>query len=138
MRAAVFYDRAKGERDELIQMIEKAKLAIQVRDNRIASLELQVATEQNRYDTLHNAYNEALQDRADLEAILATQQAHHEDQAARLSKFEFSRIRNKRRSNGKRSGEPVLDARGSPSEMASGASVLAHGEPMLGQSPEGC
>src|SRR5215472_18658249 len=96
MRAAMFYDRAKQERDEMMRLLEQSKMALQVRDHQIASLELQVATERNRYDALQASYNEAVQDKADLEAILSTQQAHHEDQASRLARFEFSRLKRKR------------------------------------------
>jgi len=136
MRAAMFYDRAKQERDEMLRLLEQSKMALQVRDHQIASLELQVATERNRYDALQASYNEAVQDKADLEAILSTQQAHHEDQASRLARFEFSRLKRKR--NGKRNGDAMSDASGSTVEVDI-ASVLASGTagPVLGPQSEG-
>jgi hypothetical protein len=138
MRAAMFYDRAKQEREDLLHLLEQSKVALQIRDNQIAELQLAVATERNRFDSLQNSYNEALQDKADLEAILSTQQAHHEDQAARLARFEFSRLRRKR--NGKRNGpsDTVSDASGSEAALAELSSVVARrsAEPLLGQSGE--
>ena len=137
MRAAVFYDRAKQERDDLIHLLEQSKMALEVRDHQIADLRLQVATLNNRLDSMQNAYNEKAQDCADLEAILSTQQAHHEDQAARLARFEFSRLRRKR--NGKhKPSDAVSDASGSEAALAELSSVVARrsAEPLLGQSGE--
>lgn len=136
MRAAMFYDKAKQERDEFVRLLEQAKVACQVKDNQIARLEMEIATERNRYDSLQHSYNEALQDRADLEAILSTQRDHHEDQAARLAKFEFSRLRARKRN--KRNGESVPDNAGSEAALADLASVVASGtaKPVLGQQSE--
>lgn len=133
VRAAMAYESAKAEREEFIRLLEQAKVAIQVRDNQIETLRGDLAVERTRYDSLQHSYNEALQDRADLEAILATQQAHHEDQAARLAKFEFSRLRRKRNGN-KRNGpsDSVPDDAGSAVEVAIGEVVLAHRKEMLG------
>lgn len=140
LRAAVFYDRVKQERDDLLLKLEQARYACDVKDNQIRTLELSAATEQNRYDALHNAYNEALQDRADLEAILTTQQAHHEDQAARLAKFEFSRLRRNKSRKRNGNGESVPDASGSEAVLADIGSVLASrsADKVLGQQTEAC
>jgi hypothetical protein len=138
MRAAMFYDRAKQERDELLNLLEQSKIALQIKDNQIAELQLALATERNRVDSMQNAYNEKAQDCADLEAILSTQQAHHEDQAARLARFEFSRLRRKR--NGKhKPSDAVPDLAGSEGPLAELSSLVAQrptGQ-VLGQQSEG-
>jgi hypothetical protein len=137
MRAAMFYDRAKQERDDMIRLLEQSKLALEVKEHHIQTLKLDNATERNRYDVLQTAYAEALQDKADLEAILSTQQAHHEDQAARLAKFEFSRLRRKRNGD-KRNGKTVPDTSGSEGPLAELTSLVAHGKAVLGHQSEGC
>jgi predicted nucleic acid-binding Zn-ribbon protein len=134
----MFYDRAKQERDELLNLLEQSKIALQIKDNQIAELQLALATERNRVDSMQNAYNEKAQDCADLEAILSTQQAHHEDQAARLARFEFSRLRRKR--NGKhKPSDAVSDNGGSEAALAELSSLVAQrpAGSLLGQQSEG-
>src|SRR5215469_6168876 len=118
MRAAMFYERAKLERDEMMRLLEQSKVAIQVQDNQIASLKLEIATERNRYDALQNSYNEKVQDCADLEAVLASVQGVFEDHAARLGRFEFSRLKRKRNGSAKRNGDAVSDKDGSEAPLA--------------------
>jgi chromosome segregation ATPase len=137
MRAATYYDLVEQERTEHRRLLEQAKMACEVKDHQIDDLRLQVATLNNRLDSMQNAYNEKAQDCADLEAILSTQQAHHEDQAARLARFEFSRLRRKR--NGKhKPSDAVSDTSGSEAALAELSSVVARrtAEPLLGQSGE--
>jgi hypothetical protein len=62
--------------------------------------------------------------------------AHHEDQAARLSRFEFSRVKRKRNIKRNGNGEPVSNNEASTVELAIGEAVLAHVKPLLGQSGE--
>ena len=138
MRAAVFYDRAKQERDDLLHLLEQSKMALDVRDHQIADLQLTLATERNRYDALQNSYNEKVQDCADLEAILSGVQGNLEDLAARLSRFEFSRLRRKR--NGKhKPSDTVSDNGGGEGPLAELSSLVARGSagPVLGQQSEG-
>jgi len=136
MAAAAYYDEAKRERDNFIRLLEEAKVACQVKDNQIAELQLVVATERNRYDSLQSAYNEKLQDCADLEAVLAATQGSLEDHAARLGRFEFSRVKRKRNGSAKRNGEPVPDTSGSDAALAELSSLVAHGKPVLGSQSE--
>jgi len=135
MRAAVFYDRAQQERDEHMRLLEQSKVAIQVQDNQINSLKLELATERNRYDALQNSYNEKVQDCADLEAILASVQGVFEDHAARLGRFEFSRLKRRRNGGAKRS-EPVSDPQSGEGPLAELSSLVAHRKPVLGQSED--
>jgi len=128
MRAAVFYDRARQERDDLLRLLDEAKVALGIKDNQIQALKLEVAAERNRHDALQSCYLEALQDRADLESLLAGLQGMFEDQAKRLGAFEFSRLRRKRNGNGKRShAEPATmsDIQGSETALAELSSLVA-------------
>ena len=138
MRAAVFYRRAKDERDEFIKLLEQSKVALEVRDNQLEMLKLELATERNRYDVLHHEYSEVQRDRADLEALLANLQTDLENQAAKLGRFEFTRLRTRRR-NGKpkQPSEPVPDSVGSEIEVAIGETVVAHVQPLLGRPKKG-
>ena len=131
LRAAVAYDNAKQEREKLLAMGEKATIALEVSQLHVNTLEATLTAERDNHVFLQKAYEDAIRDRADLEALLAVEQDHHEDRAARLAKFEFSRLRNKR--NGKRTHRDnggvnaVSDALGSAGEVADATHLVASG-----------
>ena len=130
LRAAVAYDNAKQERERLLAMVDKATIALEVSQLHVNTLEATLAAERDNHAFLQKAYDDAIRDRADLEAILATEQSHHENSAARLAKFEFSRLRKR---NGKRAHRDnggvnaVSDALGSAPEVADTTHLVAPG-----------
>jgi chromosome segregation ATPase len=135
LQAAAVYDAAEDERREMLRLIEQSKIALEVRNNQIDELKLALAEERNRHASLQHAYNDLIQDKADLEAILDNHQRDLENMASKLSRFEFSRVRRGKR-NGKRAGQSMPDASGSADPLADISSLVAHGAKVLGQ-PEG-
>jgi hypothetical protein len=126
IRAATYYDRVEIERAEQRRFLEQAKIALEVQLHRNADLQKQLDGERRMHESTQQLLNQKIQDCADLEATLAVEQDHHEDRAARLSRFEFSRLR-KRNGRPKRNGDTVPDDTGSTVEVALDASVLASG-----------
>src|SRR5215469_11911554 len=131
MMAAVNVDRWREEREKVAHALEQAIIATQVKDVAIATLEETLAVERKRFDELYRTHMEVIQDNADLQAILASTQAHHENEAARLARFEFSRLRSKRRNGNKRNGPsgPPPDTIRSEGEMAVASAVLSDDQP---------
>ena len=126
IRAATYYDRVEAERERDRRLMEQAKIALEVQLHRVADLQKLLDDERRMHASTQQLLNVAIQDKADLEAILATEQDHHEDRARRLSGFDFSR--NKRR-NGKhkRNGDSVPDVAGSTVQVDLDPSVLNEG-----------
>jgi len=136
MQAAFFHQQAIDERKRIMDALHQATKALEQKNFQIEQLNLALAERQNRHDSLQNSYNELIQDKADLEAILDNHQRDLENMAAKLSRFEFSRVRrvNKRkRGNGDAMPDPV----GSKGEVAEQPPVLAHGSTVLDQPAEG-
>ena len=132
MRAAMFYERAKTERDGMLNLLEQAKIAVQVKDNQIGDLQVALATLTNRFDSLQNSYNEKVQDCADYEAILANHQIDLENMAGKLGKFEFSRVKRKRNGGAKRSESLPERPAGEVEMGGESPPVLAYSKPVLG------
>jgi hypothetical protein len=133
MQAAFFYQQAKDERARMIAELTRATKALEEKNYQIEQQKRLLAERDDRYALLEGAYYEAIRDRADLEAILAATQGQLEDTAARLGKFEFSRLKRKRNGNGKRPSvhasalDAVSDALGSAPEVADASPVVAPG-----------
>jgi hypothetical protein len=125
IRAATYYDRVEAERAEHRRLIEQAKMALEIQLHRNTDLQNLLDEERKMRASDQQFINAIMSDKADLEAILATQQAHHEDQAARLSRFEFSRLKRRNGKHSKRNGDPMPDVTGSAVEVGIDPSILA-------------
>jgi|SRR5215469_5908545 len=127
IRAATYYDRVEAEREQHRQLLEQAKIALEIQITRNGDLQKLLDAERDRYALIERAYHDAIQDRADLEAILADERDHHEDRASRLGRFDFSRLRKRNGKHPKRNGDTVSDNAGSTVEVAIDPHVLASG-----------
>jgi hypothetical protein len=95
--------------------------------HRNADLQKQLDDERRMRASDQQFISALTQDKADLEATLAVEQDHHEDRAARLSRFEFSRLKRRNGKHPKRNGDSVPVDTGSEVEVAIDPSVLASG-----------
>jgi septal ring factor EnvC (AmiA/AmiB activator) len=127
IRAATYYDRVETERTEQRRLMEQAKIALEVQLHRNADLQKQLDDERRMRASDQQFISALTQDKADLEATLAVEQDHHEDRAARLSRFEFSRLKRRNGKHPKRNGDSVPVDTGSEVEVAIDPSVLASG-----------
>jgi hypothetical protein len=130
--AAEAFDRAKRERDELIQRVMEATAGLEAKNVTISQLELALAEERNRGATYRNERDQAIQERADLCALFA-------NVYNQLERFELP-IPIKRNGNGngggRRSrlavvdgngnGDALPDASASPKNVANSSPLLAH------------
>jgi hypothetical protein len=128
MQAAFFYQQAKDERARIMGDLARATKALEEKNYQIGQLQSALNEERKEHAFTKQAYENAIRDCADLEAVLAVEQDFHEDRAARLAKFEFSRL--KRRRNGKHKPSDTLpDTIRSEGEMAVASAVLSDDQP---------
>ena len=127
MQAAFFYQQSQDERARIMDNLHQATKALEQKNFQIDQLNLALAQQQNRHDSLQHAYNDLIQDKADLEAILDNHQRDLENMANKLSRFEFSRVRRANKQRKRSNGDTVSDHSGSASEVVTDPPVLAQG-----------
>jgi hypothetical protein len=144
MAAAINIDRWRGEKEELKRLLESANIAIQIAENRLATLsdtltderkrhDDQLAQERSRHESLQARYDAINEECAAYREFLASAKTDFGHITAKMDRFELPVFR---RRNGKRNGKPVLDVQGGEASLAGSAPVLAHVESVLGQSGE--